>query len=462
MYEHIAEDLLTFIRKSPTCFQAIANVKEELAGAAFTELREDQSWNIVPGGKYYVTRNDSSLIAFMVPAGDAGAGADQQAGLPRIPGYRIIASHSDSPSFKIKPNAEMESAGAYIRLNVESYGGGIYHTWFDRPLGIAGRVVLREKDAEAGTPGRIVSRNIFIDEDLLIIPSLAIHMKHDVNSNLSLNVQEDLLPLFGDASEKGALAKIIAEAAGCAPEDILAEDLFLVARTEPTFLGASKEFIASPRLDDLECVYGSLRGFLGAVGASQGTEGAAEGSVPGDIAVLAVFDNEEVGSTTKQGAASTFLSDTMERIAEGLDFSGDAYHQMLAKSFMVSADNAHAVHPNAAGKADPVNRPQMNKGIVLKHNAAQKYTTDAISGAIFKAICKDNDVPFQEFTNRSDERGGSTLGNIANTQVSMNTVDIGLPQLGMHSCYETAGAKDPEYLARFSEGYYRFPDVTVG
>jgi aspartyl aminopeptidase len=274
-----------------------------------------------------------------------------------------------------------------------------------------------------------------------MLPALAIHMDREANDGHKYNAQTDMLPLFGDETSEGKFFDIVAEAAGVKKKDILSHDLFLYNRVKPAFWGASEEYISSSRLDDQECVFSSLFGFLDAK--------------PSDyVSMHLVFDNEEVGSTTKQGAASSFLKDTLERINDGLGRTRQQYLSAIAGSFMISADNAHAVHPNYQDKADPVNRPVMNRGIVIKYNANQKYTTDGVSAANFKLLCKEAGVPFQTFTNRSDMPGGSTLGNISTTQVSVNTVDIGLAQLAMHSPYESAGSKDPEYLAKVAQVFY--------
>jgi aspartyl aminopeptidase len=345
-----------------------------------------------------------------------------------------MSSHSDSPVFKIKANAEIEVDKKYIKLNVEKYGGMICAPWLDRPLSAAGRVVVRTADG-------IETRLINIDRDLMIIPNLAIHMNREVNDGYTFNAQKDMLPLIGDMDAKGGFMKLVAETAGVEPDDILDTDLYLYNRMKGTILGLNGEFISSGRLDDLQCAFASLKGFLAAQ--------------PKDsVAVHCVLDNEEVGSGTKQGAASTFLKDVLRRINDSLGRSEEEYLMALASSFMVSADNAHSVHPNQPDKADPTNRPYMNGGIVIKYSANQKYTTDAVSGAIFRTICEKAGVPYQTFTNRSDMLGGSTLGNISNTQVALNTVDIGLPQLAMHSCYETAGCKDTAYLAEAAKVLY--------
>ena len=422
MYRETAEQLLAFIEKSPSCFHAIKNMKDILLAEGFAQLREEDKWEIVNGGKYFVTRNDSSIVAFTIP--ETGA-----------LGYRIMASHSDSPTFKIKENPEMEVDKKYVKLNVERYGGMLCAPWFDRPLSVAGRVIVKEGDA-------FVTKFVDVDRDLLMIPNLAIHMNREVNDRYKYNVQLDMLPLYGDISSKDTFMKSIAEAAGVKEEDILGHDIFLYNRVKGSIWGANEEFVSSSRLDDLQCAFSSLQGFL-------------KGEKKEYAAVHCVLDNEEVGSGTKQGAASTFLYDTLVRINECLGLSYEEYLRALAKSFMLSADNAHAVHPNHKEVADPVNRPYMNEGIVIKHSANQKYCTDGVSAAVFKDLCREAGVPFQTFTNRSDMLGGSTLGNISNTKVALNAVDIGLPQLAMHSPYETAGVKDTYYLIQAAEKFFK-------
>ena len=422
MYRETAEQLLAFIEKSPSCFHAIKNMKDILLAEGFAQLREEDKWEIVNGGKYFVTRNDSSIVAFTIP--ETGA-----------LGYRIMASHSDSPTFKIKENPEMEVDKKYVKLNVERYGGMLCAPWFDRPLSVAGRVIVKEGDA-------FVTKFVDVDRDLLMIPNLAIHMNREVNDGYKYNAQVDMLPLYGDISSKDTFMKSIAEAAGVKEEDILGHDIFLYNRVKGSIWGANEEFVSSSRLDDLQCAFSSLQGFL-------------KGEKKEYAAVHCVLDNEEVGSGTKQGAASTFLYDTLVRINECLGLSYEEYLRALAKSFMLSADNAHAVHPNHKEVADPVNRPYMNEGIVIKHSANQKYCTDGVSAAVFKDLCREAGVPFQTFTNRSDMLGGSTLGNISNTKVALNAVDIGLPQLAMHSPYETAGVKDTYYLIQAAEKYFK-------
>lgn len=421
MYYETAEKLLTFIRKSPTAFHAVDTMKNILAEQGFQELFEKDYWKLIPGGQYMVTRNNSALIAFSIPEN-----------APRR--FHIMASHSDSPTFKIKENPEITVEKAYVKLNVEKYGGMLMSPWFDRPLSVAGRVIVSEK-------GEIKEKLVDIDRDLLMIPSLAIHMNREVNSGYTYNPQKDLLPLYGTAGTEETFGKTLAEAAGVSEEDILSHDLFLYSRTRGAVWGAEKEFVSAGRLDDLQCAFASMEGLL-------------SGEKKKSIAVHCVMDNEEVGSGTKQGAASTFLKDTLLRINSGLGRTYEEYLMSLADSFMISADNAHALHPNYTDMTDPVNRPLLNKGIVIKYNANQKYCTDAVSAARFKDICSRAEVPFQTFVNRSDMAGGSTLGNISNTQVPVNTVDIGLPQLAMHSPYETAGVKDTCSLVKAAELFF--------
>ena len=415
MYKKTAKKLLKFIQKSPTAFQAVEEMSQRLQKEGFKELKEEKHWDLKAGGNYFVTRNHSAVIAFSIPKKPAWK-------------FHIMASHSDSPALKIKENPEMEVEKAYIKLNVERYGGMLLAPWFDRPLSVAGRLIVRKN-------GEIQEKLVAVDKELLVIPNLAIHMNREVNDGYKYNVQKDMLPLYSDYDGKGSFMKLMAAEADVAEEDILGHDLFLYDRTPGTVWGANEEFISAPRLDDIQCAFASLEGFL-------------RGERKESIAVHCVLDNEEVGSTTKQGAASTFLKDTLMRINMGLGRTQEEYLMTLADSFMVSADNAHALHPNHTDKTDPVNRPVLNGGIVIKYNANQKYCTDGVSAAIFKDICDRAEVPYQIFVNRSDMAGGSTLGNISNTQVSMKTVDIGLAQLAMHSVYETTGAKDTESLAK--------------
>ena len=421
MSSNHVKQLFKFIENSPSCFHAIKTITEELKNEGFVEIKEKDTWQIEKGKKYYVTRNLSSVIAFKIPQND-------------FKSFHIVASHSDSPTFKIKENAEIEVNNKYVKLNTEKYGGMICSTWFDRPLSIAGRILVKENNA-------VKTHLVNIDKDLVIIPNLAIHMNREVNDGYKYNAQIDMLPLYGDNSSKGSLMKTIAKEAEVEEESILGTDLFLYNRMNGTKIGSNEEYISSPRLDDLECAFTSLSAFL-----SENTSNSAS--------VYCVFDNEEVGSGTKQGADSTFLYDVLRRINISLGKTEEDYYRLISSSFMVSADNAHALHPNYTDKSDLTNKVYMNDGIVIKYNANQKYTTDAVSASIFKTICDSVDVPYQTFTNRSDILGGSTLGNISNAHVSLNTIDIGLAQLAMHSTYETAGEKDVTYMIDAIKAFY--------
>lgn len=421
MYKENAKKLLAFIEKSPSPFHVIRNMTRELELEGFQKLVEKEAWNLEEGGKYYVTRNDSSLIAFKIPTRDFG-------------GFQIMASHSDAPTFKVKEHAEIEAEHSYIKLNVEKYGGMLCAPWFDRPLSVTGRLLVKEND-------RLVSKLVCVDHDLLMIPNLAIHMNREANEGYKFNPQVDLLPILGDETAHGKFQKIVADAAGVEEENIVGNDLFLYNRQRGVIWGADEVFLSSAKLDDLECAYASLQGVI-------------TGENEENVCVHCVFDNEEVGSGTKQGAASTFLKDTLMRINRGMGRSEEEYYMALAGSFMISADNAHGVHPNKGEKADPTNRPRLNGGIVIKHSANQKYTTDAVSAAVLKLLCEKADVPVQTYFNRSDMLGGSTLGNISNTQVAVNTVDIGVAQLAMHSPYETAGVRDVTYLMKMAKTFF--------
>lgn len=429
--EDLNKGLLEYIEASATSFHAVAAAVALLEKEGFQRLEEKASWQVgralVPGGKYYVTRNNSSIIAFKVP----------QKGLAP---FKITAAHNDSPCLKIKENSELASGEKYTKLNVEVYGGAIYYSWFDRPLSIAGRVIL---NTENGIKEKLVD----FKKDMVIVPSVAIHLNREINKGFAINPQVDLLPLFAmktpeTSLEEGAtVKKLIAEELGVNPEDILGHDLFVYNNAKGSIWGADKEFLSAPRLDDLACGYACLYSFI-----STENEDA--------VSVFALFDNEEEGSLTKQGADSTFLGDVLSRICMGMGASQEDYYCMLARSFMISADNAHGVHPNHPEKYDENNRCFLNGGPVIKFNAGQKYTTDAVSAAYFKKICGMADVPFQVFANRSDMAGGSTLGRLSAGHVSVNMVDIGLPQLAMHSSYETMGTFDMEYLVKALCSFY--------
>lgn len=417
-----AEGLFQFLEESPSPYHVVENLEERLRNAGYRPLDEKVCWKLELGGKYYVNRNGSSLIAFCLPEE-----------MPR--GFHMIASHSDSPTFKLKENPEVTAEEQYVKLNTEPYGGMILSTWMDRPLSIAGRVAYVRD-------GEVITKTVNIDRDLLIIPNMAVHINRDANKGMELNPQTDMLPLYGGLKSKDSFADMIAEAAGLKKSDILGSDLFLYVRERGRILGAKGEIISAPRLDDLQCVYASLCALLQ--------------TRPVQYAnMLVVYDNEEVGSATKQGAAGTFLKDVLKRICCGLELNEGEGCRLMADSFLISADNAHAVHPNHGEKADPTNRPYLNRGIVIKYHGGQKYATDGVSGAKMKDICNRAGVPYQTFCNRSDMAGGSTLGNISACQVPVSSVDIGIPQLAMHSAFETAGNKDLAYMIRAMRAFYK-------
>ena len=424
MDNKLNENLLNFIHCSPSVFHAVASIRERLETAGFCALSETEAWHLRPGGKYYVTRNGSSIIAFKINENLAEYS------------FRISAAHTDSPSFKIKAVPELKGPGEMLRLNVEAYGGMIDSTWLDRPLSIAGRVFVRNGSS-------MESRLFCTEKDVVLIPNLAIHFNREVNKGYAFNRQTDLCPLFSAGELKeGDFDRMVASGLGIEPENLLAKDLFLVNRQRGCIWGAADEFISSPRLDDLQCAFTTLQGFV-------------EAERKAGVNVFCCFDNEEVGSNTRQGAMSTFLKDCLERINICLGFNAEQYRRAVAASFLLSADNAHAVHPNHPEKTDEMNRCFLNSGLVIKENAAQKYTTDAMSRALILEICARAGEPCQRFANRSDLTGGSTLGNLSNTQVSLHAADVGLPQLAMHSCWETAGAKDTQSAARVFAEYFR-------
>ena len=429
-FQECASEMLDFIHRSPSCFHAVENVAEMLKAQGFRELKEKDDWNLSRGEGFFVIRNDSSLIAFRLPT-ESGKWADPQ-------GFHIVASHSDSPAFKVKEAPEMAVEEHYLKLNTEKYGGMILSTWLDRALSVAGRVAVQEKMG-------VVTKLVNLNSDLMVIPNLAIHMNRDMNKGVEYNPQVDMLPLYADcgqAKKENVLMERVAGELGVKREDILGHDLFLYVREKGRILGENGDFVLSPRLDDLQCVFSSAKAF-------------AESRPKHYVNVCAVFDNEEVGSGTRQGADSTFLEDVLWRTAEGLGANHGEFLRLVAGSFLISADNAHGVHPNHPEKADPTNRPYLNGGIVLKYHGSQKYTTDAVSGARIKELCRKADVPCQTYANRSDVPGGSTLGNISTAHVSVESADIGLAQLAMHSAVETGGVKDTKYAVDMFKAFYQ-------
>ena len=405
--------LMNYLDSAHSVFHAVEGLRNILESKGYTRLQESGKWELAAGGKYYLTRGGASIMAFRIPEGT-----------PK--GFLMSASHADRPCFKVKENGEL--VGKYTRLAVERYGGMLMGTWLDRPLSIAGRALV---ETDKGMEMKLID----LDRDLLLIPNVAIHMNRKANDGYTWNPAVDLLPLMGGADAKGKLNAMLEAAAG---GKILGHDLYLYIRQKASVWGLSEEFLSSAALDDLECAYCCTEGFLNA---------GASASVP----VLCVFDSEEVGSSSVQGAASDLLENLLTRICKACDW--DLY-EMLSHSFMVSADNAHAVHPNHPEFADATNAPVVNGGVVLKFNANQRYCTDGVSGAIFRKTCEKVSVPVQSYYNRADLPGGSTLGNISLCHVSIPTADIGLPQLAMHSAFESAGVKDAEYLMDAMASYY--------
>jgi len=406
--------LFSYIDACTTPFQAVAHTAAMLREAGYAELTESAEWQLEAGRGYYVTRNGSSLIAFRMPEG-------------AVCGFMMTASHCDTPCFKIKENAELAGNG-YVQLSTEKYGGMICSTWMDRPLSVAGRVLVR---TETGVETRLVD----LREPVALIPNVAIHMNRQVNDGYKWNPAVDLLPLLGGKDAKGKLNTLLEEMAG---GRILGHDLYLYVRQSACVWGMEEEFLSSAALDDLECAWGCTQGFLNAKESE---------SIP----VLCVFDAEEVGSGSVQGAASTLLPDVLKRICGSLKLD---LARLLANSFMVSADNAHAIHPNHPEFADPTNAPVMGSGIVVKFNSSLSYCTDGVSAALFRKACSKAGAKTQSYYNRADLPGGSTLGRISLGKISIPTVDIGLPQLAMHSCYETAAVADAIALEEAMAAYY--------
>ena len=413
MNKNISE-FIDFLDRSPSCYHAAENLEKMMLEAGYTRLQEHMDWTLVPGGKYFMARGGTTIIAFRIPRGEPL-------------GFMMSASHVDRPTFKIKGEGELK--GTYTRLNTEGYGGMIMSTWMDRPLSVAGRVLV---ETENGVAGRLIN----IDRDLLLIPSVAIHMNRQVNDGYKWNLAVDTLPLAGGGSAHGRFNELLEQEAG---GKIWGRDLYLYNRQKAAVWGLEEEYISSAALDDLACAWSCTRAFLSAR--------ETERTIP----MLIAFDDEEVGSNSPQGAASTLLADTLNRICNALDVN---IYRMLAQSFMISADNAHAVHPNHPEYADPANAPVLGGGVVLKFNANQRYTTDGVSAAVFRRICAAVEVPVQDYCNRADIPGGSTLGHVSLTHVSVPTADVGLPQLAMHSSYETIAAADQRYLEQAMTAYY--------
>ena len=406
-------ELKNFLDHAHSVYHAVAALEWMLEEAGYTYLTEQEPWDLVPGGKYYLTRGGSALMAFRVPSQPAK-------------GFMLTAAHSDRPTFKVKENGEL--VGTYTRLATEKYGGMLMGTWLDRPLSIAGRVLVDTGDG-------VQSKLVDIDRDLLLIPNVAIHMNRKANEGQPWNPAVDTIPLMGGKDSTGKFNALLEQEAG---GKILGHDLYLYIREKASVWGVEEEYISAAALDDLACAWCCTRGFLQAKESSM-------------IPVLCIFDSEEVGSCSAQGAASPLLAQLLEQICEKLQLN---LGNLLYNSFMLSADNGHAIHPNHPEYADANNAPVLNEGVVLKFNANQKYTTDGVSAAIFRKVCALADVPVQTYYNRADIAGGSTLGNISLSHVPVLTADIGLPQLAMHSCYETAGVHDVTALEQVITTFY--------
>lgn len=402
------EEFIDFVSNSPSTFHVIKNMEDKMSEDGFIELSETKPFNLEKGKSYFIKRNNSAIIAFKVPN--------------EFDGMHIVSAHTDSPCFKIKPNPEVKCENSATRLNVEAYGGLLLAPWFDRPLSIAGRVFIRKNN-------KIEERLVDFKDEMVQIVNLAIHQNRDANNGIKYSIQKEFMPIFSDSDSDISFMDKLAEHAECDKENILDYDLFLYNKTQSVIWGAGKEFFSSPAIDDLECSFSAFRSLLRATPDKK-------------IAIAALFDNEETGSGTKQGALSDFLVKTIDRICLSLGIKEEEKDILIANSRVISADNGHAMHPNYPEKCDITNKPKMNGGVLLKYAANQKYTTDGESGSYLKALMDDNNIPYQYFVNNSDVPGGSTLGNLSSQKISIRTADVGLAQLAMHSCYETAGTKD--------------------
>ena len=425
-----ARQLIDFCYASPTAFHAVSTTRALLEGQKFQELVEADSWKIKAGGRYFIIRNDSALLAFVVGSKPA-----------ETSGFRVVGAHTDSPCFRIKPMPEMVAEEKYLKLNSEVYGGPILSTWFDRPLAIAGRVACRNRD-QLNPTVKLVN----IKRPVCIIPNIAIHMNPDANNGFVPNKQTDLLPMLGQISqkleEKGFLQNLLATELKVKAADILDFDLFLYEYEKGSVIGARDEFISAGRIDNLASVLAGVQALCAA-------------GKPAATCVMACFDHEEVGSSTRQGADSQILADLLERVVLASGGGRSEFFRAMARSFIVSADGAHAVHPNMGGKADPTSRPMLNGGVVIKLSASRSYTSDAVSGAAFLQVCEKAGVKTQRFVNRSDMRGGSTIGPISSTHVGIPSVDVGIPMLAMHSIRELCGVEDTLALNKALREFYQ-------
>ena len=431
MSEHlkIANELIDFIYKSPTAFHATENSQEMLEAANFQQIELTNKWKLQKGGKYYVKKNNSSIFAFVIGKSDS------------IDSFRIVGAHTDSPCLKIKPNPEILSEG-FLKLNTEVYGGPILNTWFDRPLSLAGRVIIKEKDS-------LIPKTslININEPIMVIPNIAIHMNREVNNGVAVNNQKELLPIIqtvsGRFEKNNFLLNLISKTLKIDSNDILDFDLYLYEYEKGCVIGLENEFISSPRLDDLEAVEAGINSIIN----SSHNENT--------INLMACYDNEEVGSTTKQGANSQLLSNILERIIISLSGTRDDFLRIVSNSIMISVDGAHSIHPNISEKCDITNKPVINQGPVIKISANQKYTSDAESTAIYQTVAEKAGAKYQKFVNHSNERGGSTIGPISSSHLEIRSVDIGVPTLAMHSIRELCGTKDHEDLIKTLTEFYK-------
>ena len=427
--QKFAKNLMDFIDSSHSSFHATKNVEEILIKEGFKKINLQDKWELEKEGKYFVTKNNSAIIGFVVGKGEI-----------EEDGFKIVGAHTDAPTFRIKPNPEMTVEGKYLRLNTEVYGGPILNTWLDRPLSMAGRVSIKTEN-----PLKPKELLLDIEKPIMIIPNLAIHMNRKVNEGVKLNTQTETLPLLSNITDKfeknNFLLGLIAENFSVKVEDILDFELFLYGVEKGSLVGLNEEFISIGRLDDLAMVHAGLYGLV-------------DSNVGNATNVLVCFDNEEVGSTTKQGAASPMLRTVLERIALAMGKDREDYYRALSNSFLISADQAHALHPNYPEKQDPTSRPVVNGGPAIKIAASQSYTTDSSSSAVYQGICKSIKVPVQKFVNRSDERGGSTIGPISSTQLDIPSVDIGNPILSMHSIRELGGVLDHYYVYKSFQEFY--------
>lgn len=429
MKKQAALELIDFLYDSPTAFHSVLTVKNFLSEYGYTELKESEAWNLESKGKYYVTKNDSALIAFEIGTGDILES-----------GIKMIGAHTDSPGFRIKGNPEITAEGSYLKLNTEVYGGPILHTWFDRPLGLAGKVTLRGVNAF-----KPEVKLVNINKPLLIIPSLAIHMNRQVNEGFAINAQKDTLPLVGLVNamfkKDGYLLNLLAEELNVPATDIMGFDLGLYEIDKGMLVGINEEFISSGRLDDMWMVYAGLKGLVDSPATSA-------------TKMMVCLDNEETGSLTAQGAASNLHLNVVERIVLALGHDCEGVHRTLANSMMISADLAHAVHPNVAEKHDPTNRPVLGKGPVLKTAASGSYSTDSYCTAVFEGLCQAANVPYQKFYNRSDVRGGTTIGPVTASRLNIPVIDMGAPLLGMHSIRELASVEDHDLTVKLFTTFF--------